>query len=383
VYKYCVPPRNPGTSPARCPGSIMLRLLQPLFAIFATASDSKLRQMVEYLKAENEILRSKLPDRITLTAREKTRLIKFGSAVGSAIKNLVTIVSYRTFCRWTAAIAGPPLKNKRSTPARKPGRPRTPEDIRELVVQLARESGFGYTRILGELRKLGIRTISRSTVVNILKEEGIDPGPKRGEGSWDEFVKRHAATLWACDFVSVRTLTTAGFVDLYLLFFIHIGSRRVIVSNPTANPDAAWVAQQARNASMQMAEWGLSASRLIRDGDRKFQEGFDAVFEGQGTEVQQVGPRAPNMNAYAERWVQTLRKEYLDHILILGEAHLAHLVREFVEHYHQERPHQAKGNVPLCEANEDEPRILKFPSGEVKCRERLGGLLRHYYREAA
>jgi putative transposase len=232
----------------------MIRLLQPLFALFTASSDSQLRQMVEYLREENRILRSKLPKTVSLTAREKSRLIKFGSAVGSAIKNLVTIVSYRTFCRWTAAVAGPPLAKKRAASVRKPGRPRTPEDIRALVVKLARENGWGYTRILGELRKLGIRTICRSTVVNILKEDGLDPGPKRGEGSWDEFVKRHAATLWACDFVSVRTLTITGVVELYLLFFLHIGSRKVIVSAPTANPDAAWVAQQARNASMQMQE---------------------------------------------------------------------------------------------------------------------------------
>jgi putative transposase len=106
-------------------------------------------------------------------------------------------------------------------------------------VKLARENGWGYTRILGELRKLGIRTICRSTVVNILKDEGLDPGPKRGAGTWDEFVKRHAATLWACDFLSVRSVTMGGIVELYLLFFLHVGSRRVIVSAPTANPDAA------------------------------------------------------------------------------------------------------------------------------------------------
>jgi putative transposase len=221
---------------------------------------------------------------------------------------------------------------------RKPGRPRTPEETRELIVTIARDTGFGYTRVLGELKKLGIHTVSRSTVKNVLTEAGLDPGPKRGAGSWDDFVTRHAATLWACDFVSVRTLTMTGVVELYLLFFIHIGSRRVIVSAPTANPDAAWVAQQARNASMQMQKWGLSASRLIRDGDRKFQEGFAAVFEAQGTVVQRVGPRAPNMNAYAERWVQSLRTECLDHFLILGERHLHHLVTNYLEHYNLERP---------------------------------------------
>lgn len=189
--------------------------------------------------------------------------------------------------------------------------------------------------------------------------------------------------LWASDFVSVRTLTAAGVVDLYLLFFIHVGSRRVIVSAPTATPDAAWVAQQARNASMQMGDWNLTATHLLIDHDTKYAGSFDIVLEAEGTEVKRVGPRAPNMNAYAERWVQTLRKECLDHFVILGESHLRHVTVEFVAHSNEERPHQSRGNVPLPDADKDEPRILKFPSGEVRCRQRLGGLLKHYHRAAA
>jgi putative transposase len=255
-----------------------------------------------------------------------------------------------------------------------------------LVLRIAGENGFGYTRVLRELKKLGIHTVSRTTVKNIIKEAGLEPGPKRGEGSWDEFVKRHAATLWARDFVSVRTVTLGGIVELYLLFLLHIGSRGVIVSHPTANPDAAWVTQQARNASMQMQDWGLTASRVLIDNDRKFQSGYDAVFEGQGATVQRVGSRAPNMNAYAERWVQSLRAECLDHFVVLGERHLHHLVTNYVAHYNLERPHQSRGNVPLPEAVADaagEPQILRFPTGAVKCRERLGGLLKHHYRAAA
>jgi putative transposase len=360
----------------------MTRFLQPLWLLLTGSTDSHLREVVEYLREENRILRSKLPKQVTVTARERGRLLKLGRKLGGAIRQFVTIVSYRTFCRWRAD----PVRIKRGPFQRKPGRPRTAEETRELIINLARDNGWGSTRVLGELKKLGLHKVGRTTVASILREAGLDPGPKRGEGSWAEFVKRHAATLWAADFISVRTLTMTGFVDLYLLFFIHVGSRRVIVSTPTGNPDAVWVAQQARNASMQMQEWGLEPSRVIIDGDRKFQEGFFRVFESEGAVVQRVGPRSPNMNAFAERWVQTLRKECLDHFLVVGERHLGHIVCEFVEHYNEERPHQARGNVPLPVAQAEDagpPPILQFPSGEVGCRERLGGLLRHYYRAAA
>lgn len=361
-----------------------MRLLQPLFALFASSTDSQLARMVEYLRAENRILRSKLPKKLTVTARERSRLLKLGARLGSAIRDLVTLVSARTFARWRAAEGGEP-EPKRKKSARKPGRPRTPEDIRKLVVRIANENGWGYSRILGELKKLGIRNVSRTTVINILRDAGLDPGPKRGPGTWDEFVKRHAATLWAADFLSVRSVTLAGFVDLYILFFIHVGTRRVVVSGVTANPDSAWVTQQARNASMDMEDIGLPARYLLVDHDTKFTDGFDAVFEADGTQVKRVGPVAPNLNAYAERFAQTLRVSCLDHFLVLGEGHLRHVVKEFVEHYNTERPHQGRGNVPLPDAqaaDAGEPPILPFPKGEVRCRERLGGLIKHYYRAA-
>jgi putative transposase len=189
--------------------------------------------------------------------------------------------------------------------------------------------------------------------------------------------------LWASDFVSVRTLTATGVVELYLLFLIHVGSRKVIVSSPTANPDSAWATQLARNASMQMQDWNLPCDYLIIDLDSKYTNSFDAVFEAEDAEILRVDPSAPNLNAYAERWVRTLRAECLDHFLICGESHLRHVVNEFVEHYNHERPHQGVGNVPLPDAGESEPSVLPFPAGEVRCRERLGGLLKHYYRAAA
>jgi putative transposase len=237
--------------------------------------------------------------------------------------------------------------------------------------------------VLGDLRKFGVRSVSKTTVAAILREAGLDPGPKRGAGTWSDFVARHASTLWACDFLSVRSATLKGFVDLYVLFFIHVGSRRVFVSGVTANPDSAWVSQQARNATMQMTEWGLPARFLLMDHDSKFTGEFDAVFEADGTEVKRVGPVAQNLNAYAERWIQSLRTECLDHFVVLGESHLRHILRDYLEHYNAERPHQARGNVPLPDADAEEPCILQFSSDEVRCRERLSGRLRHYHRQAA
>ena len=197
-------------------------------------------------------------------------------------------------------------------------------------------------------------------------------------------MQRHAATLWAADFLSVRSVTTRGLVELYVLVFIHFGSRRAFVAGVTANPDGSWVTQQARNASMQMAEWGWPPSHLLIDYDTKFTRSFDAVFTAEGAKVQRVGPVAPNLNSVIERFLQSLRAECLDHFVVCGERHLRHLLRQYVDHYYNtERPHQAKGNMPLPEADRDEPAVVPFPSGEVKCRTRLGGLLRHYYRDAA
>ena len=179
----------------------------------------------------------------------------------------------------------------------------------------------------------------------------------------------------------MKSWTSRGFVDLYLLFFIHPGTRRVIVSGITANPDGAWMKQQARNVTGEIRELGFASPEiLIIDHDTKYTKEFDAIFASEGTKVQRVGPRAPNLNAYAERFVQTLRQECLDHFVIFGEKHLRYLVTEFVAHFHRERPHQNLGNRPPVLVESDES-ILH--NGPIRCQTRLGGLLKHYTRLAA
>ena len=166
----------------------------------------ELARQVRYLAVENELLRSRLPRRLTIKPRERNRLVKFGSKLGRALGHLVTIVHPDTLRRWIRED-----RRGRRKVAVPRGRRRTAEQIRRLILKMARETGWGYTRILGELKKLGIRAVSRNTVKNILKAHGLDPGPRRGLGTWDEFLKIHAATLWQCDFFSKRVLTPKGF----------------------------------------------------------------------------------------------------------------------------------------------------------------------------
>ncbi|MCC6679481.1 MAG: helix-turn-helix domain-containing protein [Phycisphaeraceae bacterium] len=218
---------------------------------------------IQYLQAEIDILRSKLPKRVSLIERERQQLVKLGQMVGPALKHLISIVSYRTVQRWVANLKKPqgPRQCKR-----KPGRPRTPEEIRDLVLRIACEMNCGYSRVLEELKKLGVRSIGKTTVRNILEEAGLDPkGPHRGDAPWDQFLRSHTQTLWACDFLSKKVWTVAGLVDYYLLFFIHLETRQVIVSRATVHPKGEWVAQQARNFIMEVEDSGRQISDVIHD----------------------------------------------------------------------------------------------------------------------
>jgi putative transposase len=221
-----------------------------------------------------------------------------------------------------------------------------------------------------------------STVVNILREAGLDPGPKRGEDTWDDFIQRHAATLWSCDFFTKQVWTLRGVVEIYVLFFLNVQTRRVYIAGLTAHPDRVWVTQQARTTAMFFAEQEIKAAVLLRDNDQKYRPEFDAVFAAESIAVKRITPTSPNLNARAERWVHTVKREMLDRFVVFGETHLRYLLSEFMSHYHEARPHQSLGNAPPCGS----PSPADGPppnAAEVVCKERLGGLLKHYSRRAA
>ena len=237
----------------------MAAIVHPLLTLLASLTRQELAQQVTYLKTENAILRSKLPDRITLNNQERHRLVRHGKKLGPRIKDLISIVSYSTFRRWIRNMEDAPAKRPKSKSENKPGRPRTDESIADTIIRIRKETGWGYTKIVQAMRRLG-HHISRQTVKNILVEAGLGPDPSDHPDTWSDFLKRHAATMWQCDFASKRKWTIKGMVDLYFLVFIHVETRRIWVSPCAANPTGEWTTQQARNFQMHLQDEGRLVS---------------------------------------------------------------------------------------------------------------------------
>ncbi len=258
------------------------------------------------------------------------------------------------------------------------GRPPLDQELQQLIVRLASENPrWGYQRIQGELLRLGLR-VSATAIRTTLRRHGLDPAPRPTTTTWRAFLRQQAAGILACDFFTVDTLWLRR---LYILFFIELDTRRVHLAGVTANPNAAWVTQQARNLLLALEDQGRRVQFLVRDRDAKFCRGFDDVFGSAGAQVLVIPVQAPNANAYAERWVRTVRSECLDWLLIMGRGHLEQVLRVYLDHYNAHRPHRAlELNPPapstrLTLTNEDQ-------RGRIQRRDRLGGLL-HEYRRAA
>lgn len=362
----------------------MSQLFQPLLFLLARSTTDDLQKEVEFLKAENEMLRKRVPKKhIVLRADERAKLLKLGKELGPAIRHLITIVDYSTFRRWVR-------KEEGEGPTRK-GRPRLAAIVRELVVLIAKETGWGYTRILGELKKLRVGPVCRQSVKNILIEHGLDPGPRRGKGTWSDFLRIHAETLWQVDFFSKHVWTLQGPRQIFALAFLHLATRRVFVTPATFKPDAMWMETQAKAFLNHAAAEQLICETVTRDYDGMFTTAFDQVFKERSIRVKPVGPQAPNLNAFVERWIQSLQQEALDHFICFGEKHFDHIVSSYCDYYHTCRPHQGIGNVLLPRRSDElvdvADNIDAWPEPlsltDIRCESRLGGLLKHFCRVAA
>jgi putative transposase len=248
------------------------------------------------------------------------------------------------------------------------------------VVRMAQENrSWGYDRIAGALDNLGYR-VSDQTVGNILKQHGIPPAPERQTTiTWKEFIRTHMDVLVATDFFTVEVWTWCGLVTYYILFFVHLDSRKVYVAGITPHPNEQWMMQMARNVTIEA--WGFLASGqyLIHDRDGKYCPTLQQIIDAAGIKQIPLPARSPNLNAYAERWVRSVKNEALARMILFGEGSLRHMLNEYMEHYHQERNHQGKGNTLLFPP----PRPEGGADGPIQCRERLGGLLKYYERKAA
>jgi transposase InsO family protein len=306
-------------------------------------------------------------------------LADIGQKLGKkALQEVATIVKPDTILAWHHRLVA--QKFDGSTQRKAPGRPKVDPELEALIVRMAQENrSWGYDRIVGALANLGL-TVSDQTVGNVLKRHGIAPAPERKTTTtWKEFIRAHLDVLVATDFFTAEVWTLGGLVTYYVLFFINLGSRQVHVAGVTPHPNEAWMVQVARHVTME--EWGFLApgQYLLHDRDGKYCPAFQQLIDDAGVTRVPLPPRSPNLNAYAERWVRSVKDEALSRMILFGERSLRHVLHEYVKHYHHERNHQGKDNVLLFPTiSQDTVR-----AGPLQCRERLGGLLKYYECEAA
>jgi putative transposase len=342
--------------------------------------NQKLLLQNEYLLAENRILRAQIKGRLRLSDGEKATLAEIAKRLGrKALADIAGVAKPDTLLAWyRKRIAQKFDGSKRRGSV---GRPRLDLAVEELVVKLAREnSSWGYDRIIGAMANLG-HVISDQSVGNILRRHGIPPAPERKKNTtWKDFIRAHMSALAGTDFFTVEVVTWRGLVTYYVLFFLHLDSRRVSIAGITDHPESGWMEQMARNATLD--GWGFLQSRryLLHDRDAKFSESFRDTLAAGGVKPLKLPARSPNLNAFAERWVRSVKEECLAKLLLFGEASLRSVLEEYVGHFHAERNHQGKGNVLLFPIAESASGKGK---GRVRCQERLGGLLKYYHRQAA
>ena len=336
------------------------------------------QNVIEYLVTENRILREQLRGkRVRLRDDQRRLLAVRATAIGrDGLQGIAGIVTPDTLLRWYRTLVAAKYDGSRR---RGPGRPSTQAVLAQLVCRMASENpSWGYSRIRGALWNLG-HELARNTIRRILVDAGLEPAPERGKrNSWKTFLKAHWGAIAAMDFFTVEVVTSVGLVRYFVLFAIDLESRRVQIAGIAHNVGGKWMEQVARSLTDPRDGFLRGVRYLIHDRDALFTGRFSEILEAAGTTAVRLPARSPNLNAFAERFVRSVRQECLRKIIPLGERHLREVVAEYVEHYHQERNHQGLDNRLIARRP-----ASAGARGSVKCSERLGGTLRFYYQEAA
>jgi transposase InsO family protein len=352
---------------------------QLLLLILAGWINRQQQDAIEYLLSENRVLKEKLgKKRILLSDEQRMRLAIKGKILGrKLLEQLAGIVTPDTILRWHRELVA--RKWDYSQQRQKVGRPPVSKEIVELVLRIARESpSWGYDRIQGALDNLGY-CISDTTVGNILRDHGIEPAPeRRRQSTWKTFLQAHWDVLASIDFTTIEVWTKSGLATCYLLFVMELATRRVHFAGLTVHPDEEWMLQIARNLTDAEAGFLRRKQYLLMDRDAKFSQAFRDIMEQTGLKAVRLPPQSPNLNPNLERFMRSVKEECLERMIFFGERALQSATISYLEHFHSERNHQGIGNR-LIDPGEEASRLR----GEIVCRERLGGLLRFYYREAA
>ena len=355
-------------------------ILQILIAMVAGWLQRHQQQVIIYLLAENRVLKAHLGGRrLRLTDTERRRLAALAHPIGRThLKAMATLVTPDTLMRWYRQLMA--RKFDGSQHRQRLGRPPVVEEVEQLTVQMAEENPrWGYRRIQGALANLGHR-IDAITVRNILRRHHMEPAPQRRKAgmSWTQFLKIHWEVLAATDFFTVEVATWHGLVTYYVLVVMELATRRVQVAGITPHPTAAFMQQCARQLTDPFDGFVLGKRYLIHDRDTKFTQAFDAFLKDSGVEPLVLPPRSPNLNAHCERFVRSIKEEALEHMVMLGEQALSYAIHHYLAHYHTERNHQGLDNQLIAGEG-----AVGGQTGPVVRRERLGGLLSYYHREAA
>jgi len=358
----------------------MTHVIQPFhLLIFALVGWLNRQQQatIDYLIEENRFLKDQLKgQRLRFTDEQRTRLAVKAKVLGRRLLDEIeTLVAPDTLLAWHRKL----IAKKWTYPRKGPGRPPITQEITDLVVQMARENvSWGYDRIQGALANLG-HIIAPNTVKNILKRHGIEPAPERKKRtSWKSFLKTHWDVMAATDFFTVEVWTPCGLVTYYVLFIMHLSTRSVHIAGVTTAPNGAFMKQVARNLT-DVSDGFLSNSRyLIMDRDKKYTDEFRGHIDREGVTPVRCPAQAPNCNAFAERFVRSVKSECLERMIPFGVRSLRHALKEYITHYHAERNHQGLGNRLL-----DPTYATGSTDDSIQHRERLGGMLNFYYREAA